>query len=44
MRRLDASVPVWGLAALTLVLLMGLPLGWLVTLSVSGEHGATAQH
>jgi iron(III) transport system permease protein len=44
MRRLDASVPVWGLAALTLVLLMGLPLGWLVTLSVSGEHGATGQH
>jgi iron(III) transport system permease protein len=44
MRRLDASVPVWGLAALTLVVLMGLPLGWLVTLSVSGEHGATAQH
>jgi iron(III) transport system permease protein len=44
MRRLDASVPVWGLAALTLVLLMGLPLGWLVTLSVSGEHGPTAQH
>ena len=44
MRRVDASVPVWGLAALTLVLLMGLPLGWLVTLSVSGEHGVTAQH
>jgi iron(III) transport system permease protein len=44
MRRLDASVPVWGLAALTLALLMGLPLGWLVTLSVSGDHGATAQH
>ena len=44
MHRLDASVPVWGLAALTLVLLMGLPLGWLVTLSVSGEHGPTTQH
>ncbi len=44
MRRLDASVPVWGLAALTLALLMGLPLAWLVTLSVSGEHGPTAQH
>src|SRR5687767_1183604 len=23
---------------------MGLPLGWLVTLSVSGEHGVTGQH
>jgi iron(III) transport system permease protein len=44
MRRLDASVPVWALAALTLVVLMGLPLAWLVTLSVSGEHGPTAQH
>jgi iron(III) transport system permease protein len=44
MRRLDASVPVWGLAALTLVVLMGLPLGWLVTLSVSGQHGVTARH
>ena len=28
-RRLDLSVPVWGLAAVTLLLLMGLPLGWL---------------
>lgn len=44
MRRLDASVPVWGLATLTLVLLMGLPLVWLVTLSVSGEHGVSLQH
>ena len=44
MRRLDASVPVWGLATLTLVLLMGLPLGWLVTLSVSGEQGVSLQH
>ena len=44
MRRLDLSLPVWALAALTLALLMGLPLGWLVTLSVSGEHGVTAQH
>ena len=44
MRRLDVSLPVWALAALTLVLLMGLPLGWLVTLSVSGEQGVTAQH
>jgi iron(III) transport system permease protein len=44
MRRLDASVPVWALAGLTLALLMGLPLAWLVTLSVSGEHGPTTQH
>ena len=44
MRRLDLSLPVWLLAGLTLVLLMGLPLGWLVTLSVSGEHGLTARH
>ena len=44
MRRLDVSVPVWVVAALILALLMALPLGWLVTLSVSGEHGVTAQH
>jgi iron(III) transport system permease protein len=43
-RRLDISLPVWILASLTLAVLMGLPLGWLVTLSVSGEHGVTAQH
>jgi iron(III) transport system permease protein len=43
-RRLDVSLPVWALAGLTLAVLMGLPLGWLVTLSVSGEQGLTAQH
>ena len=43
-RGLDLSLPVWLLAALTLALLMGLPLGWLVTLSVSGEHGPTTSH
>jgi iron(III) transport system permease protein len=43
-RGLDLSLPVWALAALILALLMGLPLGWLVALSVSGEHGVTAAH
>jgi iron(III) transport system permease protein len=43
-RGLDLSLPVWALAALILALLMGLPLGWLVALSVGGEHGVTAAH
>jgi iron(III) transport system permease protein len=43
-RGLDLSLPVWALAGLVLALLMGLPLGWLVALSVSGEHGPTLDH
>ncbi len=38
---MDRSIAVWGGAALALVVLMALPLGWLAWLSVSGEHGAT---
>ncbi len=45
MRAFDRSVPVWVAAALALVLLMGLPLGWLAWLSVSREGGgATLAH
>ena len=44
MRRLDLSLPVWGLATLILIVLMGLPLGWLVTLSVGGAQGPTAAY
>ena len=41
---LDRSAVVWVAAALALVVLMALPLGWLVALSVSGEHGVTLGH
>ncbi len=41
MRAFDRSVPVWVAAALALVLLMALPLGWLAWLSVSREGGGT---
>ena len=41
---MDRSLPVWVLAALALVLLMALPLGWLGYASVSGEGGATLGH
>ncbi|PYQ00853.1 MAG: hypothetical protein DMF83_27155, partial [Acidobacteria bacterium] len=41
---MDRSVAVWIFAALSLVVLMALPLGWLGWLSVSGEHGATLAH
>ena len=34
----------WAAAALALLVLMALPLGWLVSLSVSGESGATLAH
>ncbi len=37
----ERSLPLWALAALMLVVLMALPLGWLFFLSASGEHGAT---
>jgi iron(III) transport system permease protein len=38
---LDRALPVWIAAALTLVFLMALPLGWLAHMSVSGEAGYT---
>jgi iron(III) transport system permease protein len=41
---LDRSAVVWVGAALALVALMALPLGWLVALSVSGEGGITLGH
>ena len=41
---LDRSVVVWVGAALALVALMALPLGWLVALSLSGERGITLGH
>jgi iron(III) transport system permease protein len=40
-RGLDRALPVWIGAAFALVVLMGLPLGWLVQMSVSGESGYT---
>ncbi len=41
---LDRSLPVWILAALALVVLILLPLGWLAFLSVSGGSGLTLDH
>jgi iron(III) transport system permease protein len=41
---LDRALPVWIAAALALVFLMALPLGWLVRMSVSGETGPTLAH
>ena len=41
---LDRSVPVWVAAALALVALMALPLGWLGYMSVATEHGTTLDH
>jgi iron(III) transport system permease protein len=35
---------VWGAAALALLVLMALPLGWLVVVSVGGEAGPTLAH
>jgi iron(III) transport system permease protein len=40
----ERSLPVWVLAALALVLLMALPLGWLGYVSLGGEEGATLAH
>jgi iron(III) transport system permease protein len=40
----DRSALVWVGAALALIVLMALPLGWLASLSVSGERGATLDH
>ena len=41
---LDRSAPVWLVTALVVALLMLLPLGWLVYVSVSSESGATLGH
>jgi iron(III) transport system permease protein len=41
---IDRSAPVWVLAAVTLAVLILLPLGWLGYISVSGEHGMTLGH
>ncbi|MBI4593714.1 MAG: iron ABC transporter permease [Candidatus Rokubacteria bacterium] len=40
----DRSLAVWVTAALALVALMALPLGWLAWVSVSSEQGATLAH
>ncbi len=41
---MERSLAVWGAAVLALVLLMALPLGWLVWVSVGGEGGPTLAH
>ncbi|HSE94200.1 MAG TPA: iron ABC transporter permease [Methylomirabilota bacterium] len=41
---MDRSVAVWVLAAVALVVMMALPLGWLGWLSVSSERGPTLSH
>jgi len=41
---LDRSLPVWVAAALALVLLMALPIGWIASLSVGGDSGLTLAH
>jgi iron(III) transport system permease protein len=43
-RDLDRALPVWIGAALALVVLMVMPLGWMVWMSVSSERGATLDH
>ncbi len=40
----DRSLPVWLAAALVLLFLMALPLGWLAWVSVSSEDGPTLTH
>ncbi len=40
----DRALPVWAAVVLALVLLMALPLGWLVWMSVGGAAGATLGH
>jgi len=40
----DRSLPVWVAAALVLLFLMALPLGWLAWVSVSSEGGPTLTH
>jgi ABC-type Fe3+ transport system permease subunit len=41
---LDRSLPVWVVSVLALVVLMALPIGWIASLSVSGESGPTFAH
>lgn len=41
---MERSVPVWILAAVSLIVLMALPLGWLAWVSVSSERGPTLAH
>jgi iron(III) transport system permease protein len=41
---LDRSAPVWLLTAAALALLILLPLGWLVSMSLSSERGITLAH
>jgi len=41
---MERSLPVWILAAVALVVLMAMPLGWLGWVSVSSEQGATLAH
>ncbi|HZL98984.1 MAG TPA: iron ABC transporter permease [Planctomycetota bacterium] len=41
---LDRSLPVWVAAALALLFLMALPLGWLAVVSVGGETAPTLAH
>src|SRR3989449_4071405 len=41
---IDRSLPIWIASALALVVLMALPIGWLASLSVSGEAGPTLAH
>jgi iron(III) transport system permease protein len=41
---MDRALPVWVAAALALLFLMALPLGWLVAVSVSGTEGPTLVH
>lgn len=44
LRGIDRALPVWAAAALALVVLMALPLGWLASVSVSGDGGPTLAH
>ncbi len=44
LRGLDRALPLWLAAALALAFLMGLPLAWLVALSLQGGDGATLGH
>ena len=41
---IDRALPVWIGAGLVLLVLMVLPLGWLVSISVGGEGGVTLAH
>jgi iron(III) transport system permease protein len=41
---IDRALPVWAVASLVLLLLMALPIGWLVAISVGGQSGLTLAH